>query len=42
MTKLIVYLVLLVIIGRIVWRFMYAIFEGAGMLKDRASGNAQR
>ena len=34
MTKLIVYLVLLIIIGRIVWRFMYAIFEGAGMLKE--------
>ena len=34
MTKLIIYLVLLLIIGRIVWRFMYAIFEGAGMLKE--------
>jgi YHS domain-containing protein len=33
MTKLIVTLVLLFIVGRIVWRFMYAIFEGAGMLK---------
>ena len=34
MTKLIITLVLLLIIGRLVWRFMYAIFEGAGMLKD--------
>ena len=34
MTKLIVTLVLLLIIGRMVWRFMYAIFEGAGMLKE--------
>jgi len=34
MTKLIIYLVLLIIIGRMVWRFMYAIFEGAGMLKE--------
>jgi YHS domain-containing protein len=34
MTKLIVTLVLLIIIGRMVWRFMYAIFEGAGMLKE--------
>jgi YHS domain-containing protein len=33
MAKLIIYLVLLFIIGRMVWRFMYAIFEGAGMLK---------
>ena len=32
MAKLIIYLVLLLIIGRMVWRFMYAIFEGAGML----------
>jgi YHS domain-containing protein len=34
MVKLIIYLVLLLIIGRMVWRFMYAIFEGAGMLKE--------
>jgi YHS domain-containing protein len=34
MTKLIIYLVLLLIIGRMVWRFMYGIFEGAGMLKE--------
>jgi YHS domain-containing protein len=33
MAKLIIYLVLLLIIGRMVWRFIYAIFEGAGMLK---------
>ena len=34
MVKLIVTLVLLLLIGRMVWRFMYAIFEGAGMLKE--------
>jgi YHS domain-containing protein len=34
MTKLIITLVLLLIVGRLVWRFMYAIFEGAGMLKE--------
>jgi len=34
MAKLIVTLVLLFIVGRMVWRFMYAIFEGAGMLKE--------
>jgi YHS domain-containing protein len=34
MTRLIIYFVLLVIIGRMVWRFMYSIFEGAGMLKE--------
>ena len=34
MLKLIVTLVLLFIVGRMVWRFMYAIFEGAGMLKE--------
>ena len=34
MIRLIIWLVLLLIIGRIVWRFMYAIFEGAGMLKE--------
>jgi YHS domain-containing protein len=33
MTKLIIYLVLLLIIGRLVWRFMYGVLEGAGMLK---------
>ena len=34
MTKLIITLVVLFLIGRMVWRFMYAIFEGAGMLKE--------
>ena len=34
MTKLIVWLVLLLILGRFVWRFMYAVFEGAGLLKE--------
>jgi hypothetical protein len=37
MIRLIVLLVLLFIIGRMVWRFMYAIFEGAGMLKEPRS-----
>jgi YHS domain-containing protein len=34
MTKLIVWLVLLLILGRLVWRFMHAVFEGAGLLKE--------
>jgi len=34
MLRIIIWLVLLFIIGRIVWRFMYALFEGAGMLKQ--------
>ena len=34
MTKLIIALVVLFLIGRMVWRFMHAIFEGAGMLKE--------
>ena len=34
MLKLIVWVVLPLLIGRVVWRFMYAIFEGAGMLKE--------
>ena len=34
MAKLLVWLVLLFILGRMVWRFMHAVFEGAGMLKD--------
>ena len=33
MLRLIIWTVLLIVIGRIVWRFMYAIFDGAGMLK---------
>ena len=33
MFRLIIWAVLLIVIGRIVWRFMYAIFDGAGMLK---------
>jgi YHS domain-containing protein len=31
--RLILWIVLAFIIGRMVWRFTYAIFEGAGMLK---------
>ena len=38
MVRLIIWLALLLIIGRILWRFMYALFEGAGMLKDRSGG----
>lgn len=34
MAKLLVWLVLLFILGRMLWRFMYAVFEGAGMLKE--------
>lgn len=37
MVRLIIWLVLLLLIGRIVWRFMYALFDGAGMLRDRSS-----
>ena len=33
MTRLIIWTVLLIVIGRLVWRFFYALFEGAGMLK---------
>jgi YHS domain-containing protein len=33
MLRLIIWAVLLIVIGRMVWRFVYAIFEGAGMLK---------
>jgi YHS domain-containing protein len=34
MVRLIIWLALLLIIGRLLWRFMYALFEGAGMLKE--------
>jgi YHS domain-containing protein len=34
MLRAIIWLVLLFIIGRLLWRFMYALFEGAGMLKE--------
>ena len=34
MIRLIIFLVLLFLIGRMVWRFMYGLFEGAGMLKE--------
>ena len=34
MVRLIIWAVLLIAIGRILWRFMYAIFDGAGMLKE--------
>jgi YHS domain-containing protein len=35
MLRLIIWAVLLIVIGRMVWRFMYAIFDGAGMLKGK-------
>ena len=34
MTRLLIWLVLLLIVGRLLWRFAYAVFEGAGMLKE--------
>ena len=40
MLRLIIWAVLLIVIGRIVWRFMYAIFDGAGML--RGPGQRER
>jgi len=33
MVRLIIWAVLLIVIGRMIWRFMYALFDGAGMLK---------
>ena len=36
MLRLIIWAVLLIVIGRMVWRFVYAIFDGAGMLKEPA------
>ena len=35
MARLIFWIIVLAILGRLLWRFMYAIFEGAGMLKER-------
>jgi len=35
MARLIFWIILLAVVGRLLWRFMYAIFEGAGMLKER-------
>jgi YHS domain-containing protein len=34
MARLIVWIILITIVARMIWRFMYAIFDGAGMLKD--------
>ena len=43
MRRLIIWVILLIVIGRIVWRFMYAIFDGAGMLEGAdASASAPR
>ena len=42
MIRLIISLVLLLIIGRIVWRFMYANFDGARMLKDYSLHDLER
>jgi YHS domain-containing protein len=33
MVRLIIWAILLLVIVRLVWRFMYALFDGAGMLK---------
>ena len=37
MIRLILWIVLACIIGRMVWRFVYAVMDGAGMLKDRSA-----
>ena len=42
MLRLIIWLVLLFIIGRIVWRFMYAIFDGAGHAEGQPGANRRR
>ena len=34
MARLIFWIIVLAILGRLLWRLMYAIFEGAGMLKE--------
>ncbi len=34
MVRLIIWSVLLLLIARLVWRFVHAIFQGAGMLKE--------
>jgi YHS domain-containing protein len=34
MARLILWLILLIILARIVWRFLYAVFEGAGLLRQ--------
>ncbi len=40
MTRLILWLILALVIGRMVWRFVYAILEGAGMLQGRVDRSA--
>jgi hypothetical protein len=40
MARLILWLILALIIGRMVWRFVYAIFEGAGMLREKGERSA--
>jgi YHS domain-containing protein len=40
MLRIIIWAVLLIVIGRMVWRFVYAVFDGAGMLKG--SGQRER
>jgi YHS domain-containing protein len=37
MARLILWLVLVIIIGRMVWRFVHAIMEGAGMLNESST-----
>jgi YHS domain-containing protein len=34
MVRLIIWLILLAILARIAWRFVHAVFEGAGLLRD--------
>ena len=40
MARLIIWLVLFAILARLVWRFFYAVFEGAGMLRERPDRSA--
>ena len=40
MGRLILWIVLLIILARFVWRFVYAVMEGAGMLRDSSTPTA--
>ena len=42
MARLIVWLVLAIIITRLLWRFIRAILDGAGMLRGEASPSAMK
>jgi len=37
MVRLLVWVVLALIVGRIIWRFVHAVMEGAGMRKDQSA-----